>query len=281
MSDSRNYRFLDDLDYLSSMSTSGLEDLIEEAFYESDVEFERLTGLLSIYGNREGVPAVNVDMAWERFESDYMGKDEFYCSDNGYAKASNGSGNGIASKKQTHRFRWGVVAAAMVAVFALAFSMPVGVSVWNAISNRAADVFLIGQHIPSSQLSEELVILHDTLNDIGVTETVAPKWLPNDFSFTDISTLILSNRTIVSAFFDGEDKGLLIQITIMNEPDKSSSDSSDDQSSQHQSNTLSLGSISESDGKLSILWAFEKSDCLISGNITIEEAFRMISSFDE
>ena len=283
MSDHRHKNGTGKSALFSELSTKELEMLIGDAFFEDEIDVELLEGLLDIYNNRSDVPAVDVDAAWERFNRDYAGSDEIYLTEDAdNATQTNHNEERARPHRRKRALRYSSIAAALILITVAISSLttPAGANIWNAIANWTNGTFWFGDQNTNKQISVELESLHETLADNGVTDQIAPTWLPEEYTLFDLSVLSLTDRTLFIAHFRANTLDLIIQIIMRSDQFFHSYERDENEAELYRRNGVDHHIVSNI-GKTNVLWATSNYECIIGGDISVDEAKQMINSIYE
>ena len=280
MSDNRPDNSTDLLTYFNGLSTEALETLIWEALNDDPIDVDLLKMLHEAYDDRDGVPDFDPYAELEIFKRDYMGTCEIYPTED----ADNTTQTTRAAKstpaRGQHRLRHIMASAAAIVVLAVlffAFTTP-GALAWQSIANWTRENLSFGQ---KAQPNEELANLHDALTEHGISDPLAPTWLPSGYTLSNLTVNDDPILTNFIALFQNGDKTLTIQIT--SSPDGASNtdfEKDDGAVTPYIRNDIEHLIITN-DEQVSVVWKFDNYDCNIFGDITKEEAIRMINSIYE
>ena len=270
-----------DIEYLESLSTAELENLMRFAFLESEPDVESLEKMMSVYEERNEIQPLDTAAAWERFQLYYSGYEETFP----YEDADNPIQTRRSKKnvyphvrKRVLRFR--NIAAALIVVMILFYVSPASAYFIPAIANWRGGVFWFGQQNMNSQIDNELVSLHDVLADYGVTDKVAPTWLPDGFSLLELSIIPSPSRTIIHVLFGYDKKELTIQVIILSDSQVHSYEMDDGGVEVYRRNEVEHQLLTNN-GKLNVIWTSGNYECAITGDISVDEAKKMIDSIYE
>lgn len=301
------------------MSTESLEELlrldaelpdgegsdIDEILYISEViakrDREQPTGRYS---------EADVDAAWETFQTKYLpyaadGRSLYDFDDDepGSTKALAPDMPSPSGKKRISargRRRLGRLASIAAAIALLIGIMTVtayamGYDLWGVIAQWTKDTFTF---VSASKVNEAENSLTDaTLNDgeyadlqaaldaYGVTEQLAPKWIPETFKLDRVyvDETQTSSSTKFYAYYRCNEHSIVIQINMHKSPSEASY-------ATWQKDDMDVDTIKISDctfyimqnaGRECAIWSNGAFECNISGNISSDELHRIIKSIFE
>lgn len=225
------------------MSTEALEEILRLDFQmsedtESDIDaIMYISEVIAKRDKQSGAPAVNVEAAWEQFRTKYLpyadGRSLYDFDDDepGCAKASASASDDPAPNGKKHisargRRRLGriaILAAAVAVLFSLmmATTYALGYDLWGAFARWTKDTFAFGSGSVTSNTEEpvkgaEYPTLQAALDLYGITEPLAPTWVPDGFVLDSVSVDDTSNPRVIifQANYGCEDRWIAIQITM-------------------------------------------------------------------
>jgi hypothetical protein len=195
--------------------------------------------------------------------------------------ASHGSRSAENTKTRRHRIlrSLGYTAAAVI-VLLLALFVPYarGATLWSAIAQWTADQFRFGTREASPNV--ELSDLHDELGYFGITAMLAPNWLPEGFALSDLTVLPTPHRIAFHAYYRYGERALTIQIVSLALPSVEDFERDDELMLIYERGGV-WHYIMANYEQVVAIWAYENYECVISGNVTVDEIKRMIDSIYE
>jgi len=282
MSDNRYDSSAENSKSFSDLRSEDIEKLVDGIFAEDDIDVELLDELLEIYDKLDDVPTIDTDAALERFKSDYIGQDEIYLTEN----ADNTTQTGNVKKdirphsqRRMPRYRY-IAAVIIITILALLYGTPVGASVRLSIATWTSETFSFGQRRFGTQINPELESLHTALADNGVTEKLAPTWLPDGFVLFDITAVPSSTQTIFHSFFEADTRGITIQIVVLYGISTYTYEKDENPIEVYPRNGIDHY-IMTNNGITSVVWTTKNYECIIAGDISVEEVKQMIDSIYE
>jgi len=122
--------------------------------------------------------------------------------------------------------------------------------------------------------------LTDALEIDGITENLAPEWVPEGYELLDdIQCVSNSVKTRYRAvYYNDDNEKLIISVTVLHEGDVTTTHEKDDGDvviyTQNEINHYIMTNY----GQISAVWAFYNYECSISGALTEIECEKMIDS---
>jgi len=223
MSDNRQTTSRGKPDIYDTMSIEELKSLVSYAFYSEDIDLGKLDRMLDAYDRRVPDPEVDVEAALERFYRDYLGQEETFP----YTPPDDAENTTQTIRSINHskprRFRTlrriGVAAAVFIILAVVFFNATaLGVSMWQSFARWGRESFWFTTKDEPEQISEQLLPLHRALAELGITEKLAPTWLPDGFELTELSDFEMHLSNVIHALFNNDSTFIIIQITCKNEP---------------------------------------------------------------
>ena len=285
VSDIRQDHQNNNTDIYNKMSTEELERFIDYAFFETELTPEAFDEMMSVYNQRDGVPTVDTNALWERFVNEYSQSEEAFPYNPPGEVENTSQTNRYKAHKKSFGFqrlkRLGIAAAAFVIISTIFFtSTTYGTYAWQTFSHWTSETFGFSRGEARFQINEELISLHEALAERGITDLVAPTWLPDGFSLIDLYVEDVFDEIFFLALFGYEDMNLLVQITYFKNRSHSLFEKDYDDPEIYRRNDIDHY-IMTNDGRVNVIWAFDNFECNIFGDITESDATRMIDSIYE
>ena len=265
------------------MSTEALEALIDESFFHGDAEFDDLKVLLDVYSERNVIPSLDVDAALASFRRDYIGQSDHYPivdADNTHPAAPPPAAARPFPWIRRRALRNACVAAILIFAILFLYASPVSAYIFPSIADKRGGVVWYGNRGRSVEASPELDALIDAIAAYGLSEKVAPTRLPKGFLSYELTILPLQSQTIVNALFMDGNEELAIQIAIFDGEAPRSYERDPDNMELYRRNGIEHW-IMRNLGKVSVVWDAVNYECMITGDITEDEAKQMIDSIYE
>lgn len=261
-----------DFSRYDAMKTEELEEILRldaEApdGAESDVELILyVMGVLAERRNNANITGKNAQEAWKSFEQNYMPKERKLIF--------------------PHHVRRMIAAAA---VLALLIMLPVSAKalkldeLWDVVAKWAKETFSfvssgdVDVDGPAVNDNDEFSSLKEALEKNEQDSSIVPTWIPDGFVLEKIETVVTPTQEIYRAFYlNGEDElRIRVQTYLTN----------DIQNTEIEDDYLEVYTVSgvkyyifENLDQLQIIWIVDNYECIISGDLSIDEANAMINS---
>lgn len=270
-----------DYSRFDAMTTEELEDILRldaSAPEGEESDTELLLYVMGVLADRKknnstGKTALE---AWESFQQNYLPDDELFPEDR--PKHS-------GSRKTVPWLRRMIAAAAVVAllvcvpVTANAFSWE---DLWNIVAHWAKETFSFvnGDSAevtePDTEYSNEVASLRELLIKAEIDPVLVPTWIPEGFVLEGIERDATPVQEILWAFYLNENKRLTIRVQtfLSGEYQKIEIEGV--------SEIYTVSEIEyyifENTDQMQIIWLNNLYECHIAGDISIDEAKRMIDS---
>lgn len=301
------------------MSTESLEELlrldaelpdgegsdIDEILYISEViakrEEEHPTGRYA---------EIDVEAAWETFQTKYRpfvtdGRSLYDFDDDEPGSTETASpAPGTSSPSGKNRISTqGRRCLGRVASFAAAIAILLGLmtvtayamgyDLWGVIAQWTKETFTFvsvskindtGEPSPNTT-EEEYVDLQAALDAYGVTEQLAPKWIPDGFSVVEVIVDATSKQSDISFYelCESDDKTIIISVVAHHNQDNATFATW--QKNEPDVATYEIGTctfyIMENEDQLNAVWTQGSYECGISGDVTLDEMYQIINSIFE
>ena len=287
---------------MERMSTSDLEELLRRDFHAPEGGETDLGGLYQaaqVLAGREQRSDAAVDRAWESFRENYLP----FAKDGGslYEDGCVPSSDAVQERRHSpSRRQWlrGLLAAAVLAAVLLSASVAgtaaggydlcgvrhawwtdeeMGISPGRIECADRDDI-----RIPEG--SSDYAGIGEALEDCGLTLPLAPQWVPEGFemNFLGIDEL-MSDMLIFYAHYARGDENLVVEVNVYIERE----DGGDRDYGRFQKDggdpvPYEAGGVTHllttNAGRPTALWTHGPAECVVSGDITMEELKRVIDS---
>jgi len=292
------------------MSTEELQEILKLDIRSSDSDdtnTDYIIQIMEVLARRKKEngyePSTDVAAAWESFKSNYLPyadsggsiydwddetDNDNIDNDNSSVvplhslDAGQPSENRIKPRRRVHPFRRVVIVAVSIIILgALLTTIAIGVSRWKSTGQWTRENFWFVTDVIPIEINEELKSLHDALSEYGITDRLAPTWIPADFVLTDFEIVELpTNITIVSYFMNGN-KTLVVQIISFSDmADYYYEMSGEEDITIYRRNGIDHY-IMMNEKRVSVKWSYENYEGYIIGDITVEDAEIIIHSIYE
>ena len=267
------------IEYLESLGTDELRELMSYAFYEADTDFETLQRILSVYEGRDKAPPFDAVAAWGRFQQFYSGHEETfpYVEDPDDTWRAGNTGKSVRPQKRRRMLLVRYAAAALVAALVLYVS-PASAYLIPAIANLRGGVFWFGRQAAGPQVNAGLRLLHDALAAAGAPGELAPTWLPDEFALTSLSDTKMPDRAVIHAVFANGTREIIFQFVSFSEDQIHSYEADYGVEEELYTRDGVAHHIMYNTGKVNVIWTSGDFECAISGDFSADEAKLMVNS---
>jgi len=282
-----------DTSFLDKLSADELEKLIQaELVWGETANLERLTQLVAALNAKNVVPPIDVNMAWDTFCSEYIDevndREQVPISD----AVQTVDAKPIRQKQRVSLRIIPIAAVLAVLLCGLTVAQAAGADIFGAIGRWTADVFQFegpdssvqeeNEPVISSADDAEYTTLQDALDAYGVTEALAPSWIPEGFQVTSVTVSAMSDRTFFNVAFENGTRFLSIEILQYNQVPTSYSvyEKDDSAVSIYEEKGITHYIMSNLD-TMKAVWAFDRFECVIQGDVSEPDLKSMIDSIYE
>ena len=256
-----------------TMETDALEQLLRldtEAPEGAGLDTETLLYIAEVLVQREKKEentGNKAQKAWESFQEHYMP---------------------VESKKPAagrYPRRWVAAAAAAVLVILIPLSAQAlsWGQIWDVIARWAKETFSfvssgnadVSEPNPEDQL--EYTSLQDMLQRNGLDGDIIPPWLPDGFSLEKLEKDMTPIQELYKAIYLNGGRELRIQVRTHLVEDIQNAEITGEPIESHDRNGITYY-VFENENMIQVFWETGSYECIISGDISIEEAKLMIDS---
>ena len=267
-----------DFSQYEAMTTKELEEILrldaeapEGAQSDTELILFILEVLASRRNNTNNITGNKAQKAWESFQENYMTEETEIR---------------VERKKPVKWVRRLVAAAAVVA---LLVTIPLSVSslsfedVWNIFAKWAKETFsfVSGENTeitePSPEDNREYASLQEMLRDNNRDASVVPTRVPDGFELDKIEKFPTPNQETYTVLYLDGDKELRIQVRTHLVADMQNNEIENDPIEIYPHDGIDYYIFKNKD-KLRVVWFVEPYECLISGDVSIDELKLMIDS---
>ena len=267
-----------DFSVYEAMTTEELEEILrldaeapEGAQSDTELILFILEVLASRNNNTNNITGNKAQKAWESFRENYMPEETEIR---------------VERKKPVKWVRKLVAAAAVVA---LLVTIPLSVSaltfedVWNIFAKWAKETFsfVSGENTeitePSPEDNREYASLQEILAEHKRDGSIIPSWIPEGFSLDAIDKNVSPAREVYSAYYVARDKELHIQVRTHLSADLQNNEIENDPIEIYPHEGMEFYIFQNVD-QLFVTWKAEPYECIISGDVSIDEVKTMIDS---
>lgn len=285
---------------LNQLETEQLEELLCVSLdNQEDSDTDRILDLLQMIEERknqsESVPDLNIDKAWETFQSVYAAEDLLYPVETADQ----------AIEKQPRRKRLSlrrVLTGVAVAACLLALAIPtaVGTKIFQQMvgtwteeefqfESQTEDVPTETEIQQSDTARNDDVVrknnytsLKQALNDYGITEKILPTYIPKEYTLSQVSVteLNLAKKVIFSAFYEADNDRTLSIIYKYNLRGNMGSTTYEKDEREVQSYTVNgiTHYIFHNYDRVAATWFNKNIECSVHADCTVQEMKKIIDS---
>ena len=266
-----------DFSRFDTMETEELEEILRldaEAPEEEETDTELLLYIMEVLAERRkkaNITGNNAQDAWKSFEENYMPE------------------NILETKSKSAPARWlrSVIAAA--AVIALLILIPVSAKamkldeLWNVVAKWAKETFSFVSggdtdvDEPGPDRRDELTPLQELLQKSERDASIVPTWVPEGYVLENVEKDMSPVQEMYIAFYLKGDKNLMVRVqTYMTD------DIQNIEVENNYSETYSAAGVDyyilKNDDQCRAVWITGTYECMISGDLSIDEIKMMIDS---
>ena len=176
---------------------------------------------------------------------------------------------------------------AVVIIFAVGTSITAEafhIDIWSKFANWTKEIFQFTDlpqgtkpGNPEKEYNAELKSLQDALNENDITENLAPTWLPQGYINKDLRATATPRVRNVSAIYEKDGSELIIKIRQTIGVQAPQVEKNDDFLELYVVDGVEYYIFSNTE-TLQAAWSIGEFECIIGGNITLEEMKKMIDS---
>ena len=267
-----------DFSQYEAMTTEELEEILRldaEAPEGAQSDTERILFILEVLASRRNntnnITGNKAQKAWESFQENYMPEETEIR---------------VERKKPVKWVRKLVAAAAVVA---LLVTIPLSVSaltfedVWNIFAKWAKETFsfVSGENSDISEPNPDDQREYASLQEMLLVEkhdpSIVPTWIPDGFTLMRIEKDSTPIQESYTATYQDGNKVLSIQVRTHLESDVQNNEIENDPIEIYPHDGIDYYIFNNKD-KLRVVWFVEPYECLISGDVSIDELKLMIDS---
>ena len=158
------------------------------------------------------------------------------------------------------------------------------IDIWSKFANWTKEVFQFADSTqgttaanPEKEYNAELKSLQDALNDNAVTEKLVPTWMPNGYMSKDLKILSTPRALTINAVYEKNGLELIIIFHHKIGAPANQVETSDDLIEIYTVNGIDYY-IFSNNAKLQAAWTIGEFECIIIGQINLDEMKAMINS---
>ena len=269
-----------DFSKYEAMSTEELEEILRldaEAPEGAQSDTELVLYILEVLASRRNTNNITgntAQEAWESFQQNYMPEEPQ---------------KPVGTKKPV---LWMRKLAAAAAVVALLIFIPISAralsleEMWDIFARWAKETFsfVSGESMEVSEPVQEdprdFTSLQEMLHENNRDTSIVPTWIPEGFELAQIEKDSSPMREIYTVRYMNGDTIIRIQVTSYLSEDIRNHEIENDSVEIYTHNGIDYY-IFENEGQLRVAWLVDSHECLISGDVSIDELKMMIDSIQK
>ena len=256
---------------LDAMKPTGEESDTEELFYIMEVLADRRRNDTTFTGK-------TTQQAFEEFQKYYMPED-----------AQSDSADAVPAKQNKISVRWFRRISAIAAALAIVLLTTVtadafGYDLFGKIANWSEDFFHFEEQGGATEVTEpdvqdelEYASLQEALDINGITQRLAPAWLPERFSLSDLEITESPKEVTINANYRSENDEIVISIRQLLTGLPIEVEKNDNLVEVCYSNGIAYYIFQNTDA-VQVSWIIDEFECIIIGEVTVEEMKEIVKS---
>lgn len=275
---------------LEEWSDEQLRQMLLAQMEAEEVDVELVRSITAILASREEEKGHEIEphSAYETFQQEYAGTPALFPEASASAETAV-KGNSVPRQYHPHRFFKAVIVAAVIMALFLGTTIVAnasGLDLWGIITRWTEDVFGIrGESSQSSSVhhKEEDVYEHLrlSLSDHGVYQSVAPNYLPEGYSFLNLTTDTTYEGVYIRCTMSNGDNEIILRYLISNTEQPTRYYMKDDVVPEVYSSGNIEHYIMTNEQEYIVSWNVDNILCDISGLLNYDDAILMIDSIYE
>ena len=279
MSENQNCK-MPDFSVYDAMETQELEEILRQDAASTDAQesdIEKILYIAGVLANRENKNNTGneAQIAWESFEKDYLPMEE----DIEYTVPKR-----VATRSWVRRLT------AIAAVFVLLIGLSATVAgafgwekVWTAVAKWAKETFSFVSDCnaqltePEDRSVQKYASLQDALDATGHRNVLVPTWIPDGYVLDDITIDENPIQRIYIAIYNNGEKRIWITVRSYLNADPAKIEIDEDIVETYKVSDMEYY-IFENSQQLRAAWNKDSYECMISGDLTLDELKTMINS---
>lgn len=268
-----------DFSKYDEMTTEELEEILrlDAESREDEADTELLFYVMEVLARRRKEAKITgntAQEAWKSFEENYMPREA----------------RNVKTKPIWSPWVRRVVAAA--AVLTLLIVIPISTKafsiekLWNVVATWAKETFSFvsdgdaGVEDPSTTRKDETLELREMLANSKHDASILPTWTPDGYQLEKIEKDITPVQEVYRARYRNGDKKLRIRIQTYLTDDFQKSEMSEDYSEIYTCQGIDYYIFDNVD-QIQVIWLVDNYECIISGDLSVDEAKAMINSIEK
>lgn len=272
---------------LEEWSDEQLRQMLLAQMEAEEVDVELVRSITAILASREEEKGHEIEAhsAYETFQQEYAGTPALFPEASANAETAV-KGNSVPRHYRPHRFiKAAIVAAVIMALFlgTTIVANASGLDLWGIITQWTADVFGItedGADYESvhHEHQDEYYHLRTALSEHGVSQSVVPSYLPEGYSFQEISLDSTFEGTFIRCVMSNGNNKIILRYVISNTEQPTRYYMKDDVVPEAYSSGNIEHYIMTNEEEYVVSWNVDNVLCDISGLLNYDDAILMINS---
>lgn len=266
-----------------SMTTEELEKILRldaEAPMEHESDTELILYVMEVLAKRKDKSNTGktAQESWESFQNHYLPQDAGHRGHTPKAAT-----NGKTPQPWLRR----LIACAAAIILVLCIPLTTNAfgweDVWNLIAQWGKETFAFSikensyNNQPGSDYDGEYTSLQDLLKRNKINSDIVPAWIPDGFLLTKCEENVTPTQQVYIAYYTNDDKNLMIQVQSYISSDPYNVEIEDDVIEIYEVSGVKYYIFSNI-SQLCFVWTVDSYECNVSGDISIDEAKKMIDS---
>lgn len=272
-----------DFSRFDSMSTAQLQEILrQDALQEStEPDTEKILYITEVLAKREKErdSSAEVQRAYQSFVQNYLPTDQ------------------TNTPKKFTAFlvkmpRWMKSAAILIIALGLlligsASADAMGFDLFGMVAHWTAEVFHFADATQGTEFTEpeqgkagEYTSLQEALDAYGIDQKIAPKWIPEEYKFVEVEAFVNPFEKSIYAIYGKADLSIQISIRQVTGGEPEQIEKSEGFIEIYEVNDIHYY-IFQNNKRIQALWVLDDCECLIAGDLTIDEIKLIIDSIQK
>lgn len=273
------HRRIRGLSQYDSMPTEALEQILRadaETPAEQESDIELILYIMEVLARREKEnqqSGKTAQQSWESFQQHYLPEQELQKQN--------------TKKLSGHPWLRRMIACAAAVILILCIPLSSRAlsleELWDVVARWAKETFSFvswdAEQVSEPEATDAIgyTSLQDLLKRNKVDSKMVPTWIPNGFSLKQVEKVMSPGREVYIAFYQNSEKELTIRIQTYMQENSLKFEVEEGSAEIYEYLDMKYYIFSNMD-QLQIIWLENHYECVISGNISINDAKSMINS---
>ena len=273
-----------------NMSTEVLEEILRadsQLQNDKDSDMDTILYIIEVIAKREKEQPTgkftDIHTAWTSFSENYLPylENDKSLYDDEDIKDETGIKqiplyNSSTSRKSRLQLRTACIVAIITVMLFVGTvtANALGFDIWEAVAKWTKDTFSFSNVIINTQSPDDL---QKTLDKYNINTKVAPKWLPEGYSFKSVDVAESPLRTIVNSIYSNKDDEILVTIISLAVPSASTYEKDSSNVIKYNADGIEHYIMTNLE-RTKVVWMTGNYECSITGNFSVEEAEKIIDS---